>query len=413
MSVDVEPEHHARAAAAAPMPRPEPEWRSMVKPKNAVLQIYSCTMWAHEVIPIRQFSVGDVEPYAQYERAVLIDFTEPRKRNGARYAVVPTNFKYVTIEVAAKVVYDSRADIPVDMDWFNAERTAYDARCAEVEAHRAKALATITQKDTTEMVMTKTDLATQDEPIEGEVVEPLTEKAAKALDKKIRATSDKVTTNVNLLIELLDQAERGQIHEALAYPSWTAWVKDAVQISIPDPEERKALVSLMSGKGMSTRAIAGSLRISKSQAARDAAAPSGAPEDELARARASKGLDGKNYSRIPPKKKAKPVEPEPEPLEVEEVDDPLEPPRQREVTSSIVPARRVVIPVGYHPIGVESEVVDTPEIAEILTVDLDPGDGDGPVIEITIPYKTAWQFADLINEYRAENNYDDDDYGDN
>jgi hypothetical protein len=175
--------------------------------------------------------------------------------------------------------------------------------------------------------MTTTELATQ-EPIEGELVEPLNKTQAKALDKKIRAASDRFVTNRDKLIELLDEAERGEIHVALGFPSWTAYVKDAVQIQVTDADERKALVALMSGKGMSQRAIAGTLKnVSKSQVGRDvAAAPAGAPEDELAKDRKSKGLDGKDYSRIPPKKKAtKPVEQEPA-IDAEEVDLPDEVP---------------------------------------------------------------------------------------
>jgi|SRR5882757_8452923 len=90
--------------------------------------------------------------------------------------------------------------------------------------------------------------ATEPEPVvDGEVIEPLTKPQARALDKRIRAASDKVGTNVNTLLNLLDEAAHGQIHRALGVTSWTAWFRDAVQL------ERKSLMSLMSGRGMSRK----------------------------------------------------------------------------------------------------------------------------------------------------------------
>lgn len=104
---------------------------------------------------------------------------------------------------------------------------------------------------------------------EVEVLQPLTEKEAKALDKKIRNASDKVSTYTESLLNLLEEAAAGSIHEALGLPSWTAWFKDAVQISVSDRFERKELVKMMSGKGMSQRAIAGSLGVSQKTVDRD------------------------------------------------------------------------------------------------------------------------------------------------
>ena len=61
----------------------------------------------------------------------------------------------------------------------------------------------------------------------------------------------------------------GQIHKALEYQSWTAYIKDTVQIHVNDRAERKSLVTLMSGKGMPTRAIAAVLGKSQSTTYRD------------------------------------------------------------------------------------------------------------------------------------------------
>lgn len=96
-----------------------------------------------------------------------------------------------------------------------------------------------------------------------EPVAPLDSKAAKALDKKVRATSDKVTKGfttldgtINDLGNLIKQAIDGDIHKGLGLKSWTVWVKDAVQITVPDRFQRKELVRALSSKGMSQRAIA-------------------------------------------------------------------------------------------------------------------------------------------------------------
>jgi hypothetical protein len=130
---------------------------------------------------------------------------------------------------------------------------------------------------------------------------PLTKRQAVALDKKIRTASDKLTgtidkvaTDIDALIELIDQAANGQIHVALELPSWTAWFKDAVRVNPSDRLERKVLVALMSGKGMSQRQIGATLGVSQKTVDRDldgVVAESGdSPVDTL-------GSDGKTYSR--------------------------------------------------------------------------------------------------------------------
>jgi hypothetical protein len=130
---------------------------------------------------------------------------------------------------------------------------------------------------------------------------PLTKRQAVALDKKIRTASDKLTstidkvaTDIDALIELIDQAANGQIHVALELPSWTAWFKDAVRINPSDRLERKTLVTLMSGKGMSQRQIGAILNVSQKTVDRDlddvVAESDDSPVDTL-------GSDGKTYSR--------------------------------------------------------------------------------------------------------------------
>lgn len=151
---------------------------------------------------------------------------------------------------------------------------------------------------TTEVELYETE-APETEPA---VLEPLTEKEAKALDKKIRTASDRLSTSTENLLNLLEQAAAGAIHEALGMPSWTAWFKDAVQISVSDRFERKELVKMMSGKGMSQRAIAGSLGVSQKTVDRDL------DGEEVEEGETVTSLDGAER----PKTKAKAIEAEEE-----------------------------------------------------------------------------------------------------
>jgi transposase len=145
---------------------------------------------------------------------------------------------------------------------------------------------------------------------DAEVIEPLTERQAISLDKKIRAASDKVQTSFDglcdkytSLCELLNQASEGQIHVALGYSSWTAYIADAVQINTVDRIERKGLAKMLSGGGMSQRAIASTLGVSQKTVDRDL-------EGEEFESDTVTSLDGKQVSR---NKAAKEIEEEYEP----------------------------------------------------------------------------------------------------
>jgi hypothetical protein len=151
------------------------------------------------------------------------------------------------------------------------------------------------------------------EVIDAEVmeVEPLSEGKARVLDKRIRQASTRVVDNYAALLALLEEADKGQIHVALGYASWTAWLSEAVQVTPPNAEERKKLVSLMSGKGVPQRAIAKVVGHNQSTISRDI--------DEIegdADASTVTGADDKTYPKKKPKKKQ-------EPLDVEEVEPPV------------------------------------------------------------------------------------------
>jgi hypothetical protein len=123
----VDTDHDVVAAVAAPMPRPQPEKRQMANVKDGgVLNVYTCVMSPHNAYPISGFSVSTVKPSAEYDCSVRIAFIELHTSDTKSLRVYPTNGQYATVEVAGKVVYDSRADIPCNMTLFNSSRTRFD-----------------------------------------------------------------------------------------------------------------------------------------------------------------------------------------------------------------------------------------------------------------------------------------------
>lgn len=152
--------------------------------------------------------------------------------------------------------------------------------------------------------MTTTEIAVIDpDGTEVEAAPTLSKREAKALDKRIRTASDKFSTSTENLLDLLEQAAQGQIHVALELPSWTAWFKDAVQVSVSDRFERKELVKLMSGKGMSQRAIAGTLGVGQATVSRDIEGDSNGSPVTL-------GTDNKEYPRNGSKDEAEVIDAE-------------------------------------------------------------------------------------------------------
>jgi transcriptional regulator with XRE-family HTH domain len=155
--------------------------------------------------------------------------------------------------------------------------------------------------------MTTTEIAT----IDAEVLpEPLSEGKAKVLDKRIRQAGIRVADQTASLLDLLEEALVGKIHVALGFPSFTAYVKEAVRITPTDVDERKALVSMMSGKGLSQRAMAAVAGVDQATISRDLAGDANASTNGQ-----TIGTDGKTYKR---------KEKEQEPLDVEFEEEPEE-----------------------------------------------------------------------------------------
>jgi len=78
--------------------------------------VQHCAVMGRMETPVRSFRVGEAEPDAQYPTSVSVWFVEPRKRRRAYVTMRPESIRYLTIESAGRVLYDSRADVPCDMD---------------------------------------------------------------------------------------------------------------------------------------------------------------------------------------------------------------------------------------------------------------------------------------------------------
>lgn len=121
----------------------------------------------------------------------------------------------------------------------------------------------------------------------------LDEQAAKALDGKIKEAIGKLADDAYDVIKLLQQAKDGRIHDALGFASWTAYVKDTVRVVPADRMQRKLMAALMSGEGMSQRAIAAVLDVDQKTVSNDLRSGEENSSTDTV------GRDGKTYKREP------------------------------------------------------------------------------------------------------------------
>jgi hypothetical protein len=145
--------------------------------------------------------------------------------------------------------------------------------------------------------------------LDAEVVEPLDQDhgAAERLDKRIRLLVGTINNSISKLYTLVEEVKSGQIHLALGFPSWTAYVADVFTVPVRlGREQRTELVEYLSGEGMSQRAIANVVGTSVGTVNNDLSQVFNSehlPDPELAvdEHRPTTGLDGKLY---PPKPSA-------------------------------------------------------------------------------------------------------------
>jgi hypothetical protein len=120
---------------------------------------------------------------------------------------------------------------------------------------------------------------------------------AKRLTKQIKATFTQVNSGLNMLSVLVIRAKAGDAHLALGYRSWTEYVSgEFAGLSLRlDREDRRELVAMLAGEGMSTRAIAPVVGADRETVASDLRGGRNLPPD-----REVTGLDGKAYTRPQP-----------------------------------------------------------------------------------------------------------------
>ncbi len=97
-----------------------------------VTMIQHCTVRGTRPRVIRDFKIGSVRPHppffpgeAEYAKSVEISFVEPGNPTWSAVTVYDDDASYVTIERDGVEVYDSRRDVPVDMDRWNAYRAQF------------------------------------------------------------------------------------------------------------------------------------------------------------------------------------------------------------------------------------------------------------------------------------------------
>jgi hypothetical protein len=93
--------------------------------------VQHCAVFGRLETPVRWFHVSDPEPHAQHDRSVRVSFIEPRKRLRAFYRMTPGDLRYLTInDEGGVVLYDSRTDVPTDMEKWEATRRKFEANPA-------------------------------------------------------------------------------------------------------------------------------------------------------------------------------------------------------------------------------------------------------------------------------------------
>jgi hypothetical protein len=99
----------------------------------------------------------------------------------------------------------------------------------------------------------------------------MTEPEAARLTTKIQLRLDMIADSTELVIPMIEEAKNGSAHQVLGYPSWTAYVADNFGgvLARLTKSERLPFVELMADQGMSTRAIATVVGVSKDTVSRD------------------------------------------------------------------------------------------------------------------------------------------------
>lgn len=135
--------------------------------------------------------------------------------------------------------------------------------------------------------------------VDAEIVVPMDHAAAKRLDQRIRLLVGTINENIAKLHDLVDEAKRGDVHVALGYSSWTAYLSDVFTVTVRlDRDQRRELVGYLSGEGMSQRAIADVVGVDQKTVSNDVRAREEFSSPDPTPAPVT-GLDGKTYRPKP------------------------------------------------------------------------------------------------------------------
>jgi Trp operon repressor len=117
------------------------------------------------------------------------------------------------------------------------------------------------------------------------------------MDDEIRTIVATIRNDWEALVELLERAAASELHTALGFSSWTAYVADVFDDNplVLDRGDRRAAVKHMAEQGMSTRAIGAVLGVANTTVGRDLAIHDLFSDD--ADGRDVTGLDGATYKR--------------------------------------------------------------------------------------------------------------------
>lgn len=146
-----------------------------------------------------------------------------------------------------------------------------------------------------------------DTVVDAEIVEALNEDAAQDLDGRIRTMAAQVHDDIETLEQLVIEARAGQIHRALGFASWPAYLADALRDTVHvDRAGRRELVGFLAGQNLANRAIAAIADVDEGTVRNDLKALRKNSAVDPAPARKKTGLDGKTRRR--PTKTAAPKE---------------------------------------------------------------------------------------------------------
>lgn len=147
-----------------------------------------------------------------------------------------------------------------------------------------------------------------------EMVDPVDRAQARALT--IRAELDSMIRSRDVVLEHIERARSEQDDVVLGYPSWTAYVAAEFGDALAElgRDDRRDVVAILSGSGMSTRAIASVVGVDPKTVRNDLQVGTSSPPVHEGRVldadRAVVGLDGKGYAAERParrKPRAKPL----------------------------------------------------------------------------------------------------------